>query len=227
MKKKEIQQNLLNKHSDLLYVLLFAFGGACSKRQLLTLEEATEPLLKDLITYNIIKVSYIDKKAFIICKNAVFKHFGINQNYRLNAYNLKKSCLLAEYWLLCHNNAETIIKTINKGNLHQYKPKQYTDYITYLHTQNCYIRFLTDNPRTIHFVYFPKSSNPKTIAIFIRNFYNNIVAADTNTIYRLSIRLYDEEQKNRILRHIDGRYWYILNKIHFFKLNCIDILNII
>ena len=90
-----------------------------------------------------------------------------------------------------------------------------------------YIRFLTDNPRTIHFVYFPKSSNPKTIAIFIRNFYNNIVAADTNTIYRLSIRLYDEEQKNKILKHIDGRYWYILDKIHFFRLNCIDILNII
>ena len=61
----------------------------------------------------------------------------------------------------------------------------------------------------------------------IRNFYNNIVAADTNTIYRLSIRLYDEEQKNKILKHIDGRYWYILDKIHFFRLNCIDILNII
>ena len=113
MKKKDIQQNLLNKHSELLYVLLFAFGGACSKRQLMELEEATEPLLKDLITYNIVKVAYIDKKAFIICKNSVFKHFGINQNYRLNAYNLKKSCLLAEYWLLCHSNAETIIKTIS------------------------------------------------------------------------------------------------------------------
>ena len=51
MKKKEIQQNLLNKHSDLLYVLLFAFGGACSKRQIMELKEATEPLLKDLRDY--------------------------------------------------------------------------------------------------------------------------------------------------------------------------------
>lgn len=226
MKKKEIQQSLLHKHYNLLYVLLFTFGGACSKRHLLTLEEATEPLLKDLITYNIIKVSYIDKKAFIICKNAVYKHFGINQNYRLNAYNLKKSCLLAEYWLLCHSNAETIIKTINKGNLHQYNPKQYTDYITYLHSQNCYIRFLTDNPKTIHFVYFPKSSNPKTIALFIKSFYNEI-AIDDKVIYRLSVRLYHKEQKNKILRHIDGRYWYILDKIHFFELNCPETLNII
>ena len=227
MKKKELQQSLLHKHSDLLYVLLFAFGGACSKRQLLTLEEATEPLLKDLITYNIIKVSYIDKKAFVICKNAVFKHFGINQNYRLNAYNLKKSCLFAEYWLLCHSSIETIIKTISKGNLHQHTPKHYTDYITYLHSQNCYIRFLTDNPRTIHFVYFPKSSNSKTIAIFIKNFYHNIATTDKNTIYRLSVRLYDKEQKNKILKHIDGRYWYILDKIHFFELNCPDTLNIV
>lgn len=227
MKKKEIQQGLLKKHSNLLYVLLFAFGGCCSKRQLLTLEEATEPLLKDLITYNILKVVYIDKKSFIICKNSIYKHFGINQNYRLNAYNLKKSCLLAEYWLLCHSKAETIIKTINKGNLHQYTPKQYTDYTTYLHAQGCYIRFITDNPRTIHFVFFPKSSNPKTIAIFIKNFYNNISLTDENTICRLSVRLYDKEQKNRILKHIDGRYWYILDKIHFFELNCFETMNII
>ena len=45
----------------------------------------------------------------------------------------------------------------------------------------------------------------------------------TNSI----VFIYDEEQKNKILKHIDGRYWYILDKIHFFRLNCIDILNII
>lgn len=226
MKKKEIQQSLLYKHSNLLYVLLFASGGACSKRQLSTLEEATEPLLKDLITYNIVKIAYIDKKAFIICKNAVFKHFRINQNYRLNAYNLKKSCLMAEYWLLCHSNAETITKTINQGNLHQYKTIHYTDYMDYLHTQGCYFRFLTDTPPTIHFVFFPKSSNPKTIALFIKRFYNDI-ATDDKVIYRLSVRLYDKHQKDKILKQIDGRFWYILDKIHFFELNCIDTLNIV
>lgn len=227
MKKIEIQQELLNKYHNILYVLLFAFGGCSSKRQLLTLEEINEALLKDLINYNILKVEYINKKAFVICKNAVFKHFGINQNFRLNAYNLKKCCLITEYWLLCHSSIETILKTLSKGNLHQYAPNIYSDYISFLHSQNCFIRFLTDDPKTIHFVLFPKSSNPKTIAIFIKNFYNNISLNDSNTIFRLSIRLKNKEDKNKVLKFIDGRYWYILEKIHFFELNCQETINII
>ena len=34
--------------------------------------------------------------------------------------------------------------------------------------------------------------------IFTKNFYHNIATTDKNTIYRLSIRLYDKEQKNKI-----------------------------
>ncbi len=227
MKKLDIQNQLLKQYHDELYVLLFAFGGACSKSQVLKLDEFSNAVVKHLTAYNILKTEIIDKTTFIICKNAVYRYFGIDQNYRLTAYNIKKSCLLTEYWLLCHTSIKTIINTINKGNLHQFKAIPYNDYISYLHSQGCYIRFLTDNPKTIHFVYFPKSSNPKTIAIFIKSFYNSISNTDNDTVYRLSVRLSSAEQKNKILKHIDGRYWYILDKIHFFELNCLETLNII
>ncbi len=227
MKKLDIQNQLLKQYHDELYVLLFAFGGACSKNQLLKLNEFSNSVIKELTQYNILKTEIIDKTTFIICKNAVYRYFGIDQNYRLTAYNIKKSCLLAEYWLLCHSSIKTIKSTIDKGNLHQFKTIPYNDYINYLHSQGCYIRFLTDNPKTIHFVYFPKSSNPNTIAIFIKSFYNSISNTDNDTVYRLSVRLSSTEQKNKILKHIDGRYWYILDKIHFFELNCLETLNII
>ena len=224
--KSTIQQNLLKEYHNELHALLFAFGGCCSKRQLLCLDEFQEKTIKELCTYNILKKVSISKTTYVICKNAVYRHFGINQNYRLTSYNLKKSCLLAEYWLLCHHSTKTINDVLSKGNMHQYKTTHYTDYIDYLHTQGCYFRFLTDNPQTIHFVFFPKSSNSKTIALFIKRFYNDI-ATDDKVIYRLSVRLYDKHQKDKILKHIDGRYWYILDKIHFFELNCIDTLNIV
>lgn len=226
MKKLDLQKQLLDKYSNELYVLMFAFGGSSSKRQLLKLNEFTETMIKELISYNILKTAIIDRKTFIICKNCVYRFFNINQNYRLTSYNLKKSCLLCEYWLLCHTSIKTILSTIQKGNLHQYNQEKYNDYITYLHSQGCYIRFLTDTPKTIHFIYFPKSSNPKTISIFIKNFYNNI-SNDNNVIYRLSIRLSDITLKNKVLKYIDGRYWYLLDKIHFFELNCPDTVNII
>ena len=225
MKKLEARQILLQKYRTELYVLLFAFGGACSKRQLLCLDDFSEGIIKELVSHNILKSVIIDRRAFIICKNAVYKYFGIKQNYRLSAYTIKKSCLLAEYWLLCHHCAESIFQTIGKGNLHQYEPLEYSPYISYLHTQGCYIRFLTDNPKTVHFVYFPKSANPKTIAIFIKNFYNCV--SDGTAEYKLSVRLHSKEQKSKILKHIDGRYWYILENLHFFELNCTDTVNII
>lgn len=226
MSKLSIQQKLLETYQEELHALLFAFGGACSKAQILRLDEFSESILKELSRYNILKVIHINKAPFIICRNSVYKYFDINQNYRLNAYNLKKSCLLAEYWLLCHHSTQAINKTLNKGNMAQYRLRRYTDYIDYLHTQGCYFRFLTDNPKTIHFVYFPKSSNPQTIAIFIKNFYNNI-STDDKVIYRLSVRLFGKHQKDKILKHIDGRYWYIADKIKFFELNCPETLNII
>lgn len=226
MKKLPIQQVFLNTYQEELRVIMYAFGGTCSKRQLLQLQEFDEKTIKELCSYNILKKVVIDRTAFIICKNSVYKHFNINQNYRLNAYNLKKSCLLAEYWLLCHNSTRTINDVLNKGNMEQYQIKHYTEYIDYLHSQGCYIRFTTDNPQTIHFVYFPKSQNPKTIAIFIKNFYNTI-STDDNTIYKLSVRLNDKQQQNKVLKHIDGRYWYILDKLHFFTLNCPETLNIV
>ncbi len=216
MKKLHIQQALLNTYQEELKAVMFAFGGACSQRQLLQLTEFDEKTIKELCLYNVLKKVIIGKIPFIICRNSVYKHFGINQNYRLNAYNLKKSCLLCEYWLLCHNSIKTINDVLNKGNMKQYQANHYTEYIDYLHSQGCYIRFTTDNPQTIHFVYFPKSQNSKTIAIFIKNFYNTI-STDEKTVYKLSVRLTDKHQQNRVLKHIDGRYWYILDKIHFFK----------
>lgn len=227
MKKCEKQKELLEKYYNQLYVLMFAFGGACSQKQLLSLEDFSNDIIKELILYNILKSKVINKKVFIICRNSVYRFFGIEQNYRLSAYTLKKSCLLAEYWLSCHTKTETIIKTIQKGNLHQFNQTIYNNYISYLHSQGCYIRFLTDNPKTIYFVFFPKSNNPKTISIFIKNFFNGISAIDDNCIYKLSIRLNDIDKKNKILKYIDGRYWYILENIHFFELNCQETINII
>lgn len=221
----------MNNESMLLLEFIYeACGGACSECQVLMMDEVYPETIDDLIEQGYIRRHIVDDKSFLICRHAVYRLAGnANQNYRLTTYNLKKSCLLAEYWLNISISLKDIVSRLQCSTMHQRTLGPWDDYMSYLHSQDCYAQPLTPTDGIRYFVWFPRSQDPLTIAKWIRKFFDEQGRFDDGmevTPY-LGVRVADTRLIPAILKRIDGRYWWIRDRLCLFEMNCPDTRNLI
>lgn len=223
-------RELTNIEINIIYTIYEAFGGACSLRQLLQLEDATQEIVVGLVEDNYLRITYIDDTPFVVCRHLVYRcASNDNQNYRLTTYNIKKSCLLAEYWLSKHTSARTIAAMLPYGTMHQNTTGAWDEYMAYLHAQGYYEYFAIPEEQTRYMVYFPKSNDPMTLANNIKRFFDNEGKfediADLSPY--LTVYVPTERIKDAILRRIDARYWWIMNRLEILPLACPDTTDLI
>lgn len=217
---------------EILHVIYEAFGGACSVRQALLLDEITPEVIEELVAKGYLRREMICDTEFIVCRHAVYLMADNgHQNYRMTAYNIRKSCLLSEYWIIeqkCHS-VHTIAAMLRCGTMYQQSLGPWEDYLSELHTQGCYEWFTIPEEHIRYMILFPKSHNPLTLSKAIKKFFDNQAKfSDIDEILpHLSVCVPNERVKEAILKRIDGRYWWIHDRLEIFTLECPDTLNMI
>lgn len=217
---------------NILYVIYEAFGGACSLRQALLLDEVTPEDIEKLVAGEYLRKKIIDGETFLICRHCVYRMGGNdNQNYRLTTYNIKKSCLLAEFWLVKQDvhSIRVIAELLKQGTMHQQSLGPWESYLSILHTQGCYEWFTIPEEGARYMVLFPKSSDPLTLAKGIKKFFDEQGNfSDIATIEPcLSVCVPNERIKEAVLKRIDARYWWIQDRLEIFTLECPDTKDLI
>lgn len=217
---------------EILYVLYEAFGGACSVRQAFLLDEITPKVIEELVIGGYLRREMICGTKLIVCRHAVYAMADNgHQNYRMTAYNIKKSCLLAEYWTVAqkYHSVHTIAAVLRYGTMHQQSMGPWDEYMAYLHSQGFYERFTIPEENTRHFVLFPKSHDPLTLSKAIKKFFDNQgMFSDIDEIQpHLSVCVPNDRVKGGILKRIDGRYWWIQDRLEIFTLECPDTKDLI
>lgn len=223
-------KNLSDTQRSILYVIYDAFGGCCTMGQALMLDEVTEDIIDELAEMNYLRIYEIDGTKFLICRHSVYAMFGNgNQNFRLTSYNLKKGCLMAEYWLSEHHSVRTILAVLAQGTMHQNTIGMWDIYTTYLHSRGYYAKYTSPDEGFRYFIFFPKSQAPSTIAKNIKQFFDDQGSfLDIDEIRPcLSVRVANDKIKEGVLNRIDARHWWILDRVDIFVLNCSDTQNLI
>lgn len=215
-----------------VYVIYEAFGGACSLRHALLLDEVTQADIEELENGGYLRIEDIGGEKFVICRHCVYAMGGNdNQNYRLTTFNLKKSCLLAEYWLAKQDihSVRVIAHMLTQGTMHQQSMGPWDEYMTYLHGQGCYEWFAIPEEKTRYMVLFPKSNNPLTLSKAIKRFFDNQGNFEDIAEIQphLSVCVPNERVKEGVLKRIDGRYWWIHDRLEIFTLECPDTKDLI
>lgn len=213
---------------DIVGLIYEAFGGACSEEQALRFDECEPEIIEELINAGYLRREIIDGTSFLICRHSVFAAAGNpNQNFRVTTYNLNKCCLLAERWLTVDTCVPAILKMLDLGNMHQRTMGVWDEHTTYLHSQNCYVRYTTDTSRC--FTWFPKSDDPLTVAKGIQKFFDEeslFPDAGAITPY-LEVIVPNEKRKEAIYHHIKGSYWYIHRRLEINILRCSATIDLI
>ena len=223
-------KNLSDTQRSILYVIYDAFGGCCTMEQALMLDEVTEAIIDKLVEENYLRIDEIDSTDFLICRHSVYSMFGNgNQNFRMTAYNLKKGCLMAEYWLTEHHSILTILAMLAHGTMHQNTIGMWDEHTTYLHSQGCFAKYTLPEERARYFVCFPKSQDPLRLSQTIRRFFDEQGEfLDINEIEPyLSVRVANDRIKEAVLKRIDARHWWIRDRLDFFVLQCDATQNLI
>ena len=231
-------KELTAKEVQILEVVYDAFGGACLERQLLAFSDVSHDNIDKLARKNFLKRSEVEGLRFLIVRHAFYKYIGNhNRNFTLTGYNLKKSALLAEYWLAKFPtvplHCRLVLDGLKAGTMSQHRKADWSDCLTRLHAQGFYSEGIVPKDDNRHgvrlMVYFPQSTNPATIAKRIKDFFDcESEFEDIGEIEpRLTVCVPSERARNAILRRIDGRYWWVLERLNFMTLTCPEVSGLI
>ena len=219
------------KEVQILEVVYDAFGGACLERQLLAFSDVSHDNIDKLARKNFLKRYEVEGLRFLIVRHAFYKYIGNpNRNFTLTGYNLKKSALLAEYWLTKFPTVPLhcglVLDGLKAGTMSQHRKAGWSDCLTRLHAQGFYSEGIVPKDDGKHgvrlVVYFPQSTNPATIAKRIKGFFDSESEfEDIGEIEpRLTVCVASKRARDAILRRIDGRYWWIMERLDFTTLTC-------
>ena len=231
-------KELTAKEVQILKVVYDAFGGACLERQLLAFSDISDDDIDELAKKNFLKRYEVEGLRFLIVRHAFYKYIGNpNRNFALTGYNLKKSALLAEYWLGKFTTVSLhrglVLSGLRAGTMSQHRKTGWSDYLTRLHAQGFYEECVVPKEDGKHgvrlMVYFPQSQSPATVAKRIKDFFDRENEfEDIDEIEpRLTVCVPSERAKAAILRRIDGRYWWIMERLDFITLTCPEVVGLI
>ena len=226
------------KEVQILEVVYDAFGGACLERQLLAFSDVSHDNIDELARKNFLKRYEVEGLRFLIVRHAFYKYIGNhNRNFALSGYNLKKSALLAEYWLTKFPtvpiHCQLVLDGLKVGTMSQHRKADWSDCLTRLHAQGFYFEGIVPKDDNRHgarlMVYFPQSTNPATIAKRIKGFFDcENEFEDIGEIEpRLTVCVASKRARDAILRRIDGRYWWIMERLDFAMLTCPEVAGLI
>lgn len=229
---------LTEKEVEILEVVYDAFGGACLERQFLAFSDISDDDIDKLVKKNFLKRYEVEGLRFLIVRHAFYKYIGNpNRNFTLTGYNLKKSALLAEYWLAKFPtvplHCRLVLDGLKVGTMSQHRKADWSDCLTRLHAQGFYSEGIVPKDDNRHgvrlMVYFPQSQTPATIAKRIKDFFDRESEfEDIGEIEpRLTVCVASERARNAILRRIDGRYWWVLKRLDFTTLTCPEVAGLI
>ena len=229
---------LTEKEVQILEVVYDAFGGACLERQFLAFSDISDDDIDKLVKKNFLKRYEVEGLRFLIVRHAFYKYIGNpNRNFTLTGYNLKKSALLAEYWLAKFPtvplHCRLVLDGLKAGTMSQHRKAGWSDCLTRLHAQGFYSEGIVPKDDNRHgarlMVYFPQSTNPVTIAKRIKDFFDRESEfEDIGEIEpRLTVCVASERARDAILRRIDGRYWWIMERLDFITLTCPEVAGLI
>ena len=229
---------LTPKEVQILEVVYDAFGGACLERQRLAFSDVSHDDIDELAKKNFLKRYEVEGLRFLIVRHAFYKWIGNpNRSFTLTGYNLKKSALLTEYWLAKFPTVPLhcglVLDGLKAGTMSQHRKADWSGYLTLLHAQGFYSEGIVPKDDGKHgvrlMVYFPQSQSPATIAKRIKGFFDcesefeDIDEAEP----RLTVCVASERAKAAILRRIDGRYWWIMERLDFAMLTCPEVAGLI
>ena len=231
-------KELTAKEVQILKVVYDAFGGACLERQLLAFSDISHDDIDELAKKNFLKRYEVEGLRFLIVRHAFYKLIGNpNRNFTLTGYNLKKSALLAEYWLskfpTVPLHCGLVLDGLKMGTMSQHRKTGWSDYLTRLHAQGFYEECVVPKEDGKHgvrlMVYFPQSQSPATVAKRIKDFFDRESEfEDSGEIEpRLTVCVASDRAKAAILRRIDGRYWWVLERLNFMTLTCPEVAGLI
>ena len=231
-------EELTAKEAQICYIIYDAFGGACLERQLLSFSDISDDDIGKLVKRKFIKRYEIESLRFLIVRHAFYKWVGNpNRNFAMTGYHLKKSALLAEYWLAKFPtvplHCRLVLDGLKAGTMSQHRKADWSGYLTRLHAQGFYSEGIVPKDDNRHgvrlMVYFPQSTNPATIAKRIKDFFDSESEfEDIDEIEpRLTVCVPSERAKAAILRRIDGRYWWVLKRLDFITLTCPEVAGLI
>lgn len=231
-------EELTTKEAQICYIVYDAFGGACLERQLLSFSDISDDDIGELVKKKFIKRYEIEGLRFLIVRHAFYKWVGKpNRNFAMTGYHLKKSALLAEYWLTKFPTVPLhcglVLDGLRAGTMSQHRKTGWSDYLTRLHAQGFYSEGIVPKDDGKHGVrlmaYFPQSTNPATIAKRIKDFFDSESEfEDIGEIEpRLTVCVPSERARDAILRRIDGRYWWIMERLDFITLTCPEVAGLI
>lgn len=229
---------LTPKEVQILKVVYDAFGGACLERQLLAFSDVSHDDIDELAKKNFLKRYEVEGLRFLIVRHAFYKWIGNpNRSFTLTGYNLKKSALLTEYWLAKFPTVPLhcglVLDGLKAGTMSQHRKADWSGYLTLLHAQGFYSEGIVPKDDGKHGVrlmaYFPQSTNPATIAKRIKGFFDSESEfEDIDEIEpRLTVCVPSERARDAILRRIDGRYWWIMERLDFITLTCPEVAGLI
>lgn len=229
---------LTEKEVEILEVVYDAFGGACLERQFLAFSDISDDDIDKLVKKNFLKRYDVEGLRFLIVRHAFYKYIGNpNRNFTLTGYNLKKSALLAEYWLTKFPTVPLhcglVLDGLKAGTMSQHRKADWSDCLTRLHAQGFYSEGIVPKDDDRHgvrlMVYFPQSTNPATIAKRIKGFFDSESEfVDIGEIEPcLTVCVPSERARDAILRRIDGRYWWIMERLDFITLTCPEVAGLI
>lgn len=231
-------EELTAKEAQICYIIYDAFGGACLERQLLSFSDISDDDIGKLVKRKFIKRYEIESLRFLIVRHAFYKWVGNpNRNFAMTGYHLKKSALLAEYWLTKFPtvplHCRLVLDGLKVGTMSQHRKAGWSGYLIRLHAQGFYSEGIVPKDDGKHgvrlMVYFPQSTNPATIAKRIKGFFDSESEfEDIDEIEpRLAVCVASERVKTAILRRIDGRYWWVLERLNFMTLTCPEVSGLI
>ena len=231
-------EELTAKEAQICYIIYDAFGGACLERQLLAFSDVSHDDIDELAKKNFLKRYEVEGLRFLIVRHAFYKLIGNpNRNFTLTGYNLKKSALLAEYWLskfpTVPLHCRLVLDGLKAGTMSQHRKTGWSDCLIRLHAQGFYSECIVPKDDNRHGVrlmaYFPQSTNPATIAKRVKGFFDcESEFEDIGEIEPcLTVCVASERVRDAILRRIDGRYWWIMERLDFITLTCPEVAGLI
>ena len=122
---------------------------------------------------------------------------------------------------------------LKTGTMSQHRKAGWSGFLTRLHAQGFYSEGIVPKDDNRHgvrlMVYFPQSTNPATIAKRIKDFFDSESEfEDIDEIEpRLTVCVPSERARDAILRRIDGRYWWIMERLDFITLTCPEVAGLI
>lgn len=231
-------KELTTKEAHICYIVYDAFSGACLERQLLSFSDISDDDIDELVKKKLLKRYEIEGLRFLIVRHAFYKWIeNPDRNFAITGYHLKKSALLAEYWLTKFSTVPLhcglVLNGLRAGTMNQHRKTGWSDYLTRLHAQGFYEECVVPKEDGKHgvrlMVYFPQSQSPATVAKRVKDFFDRESEfEDSGEIEpHLTVCVASDRAKAAILRRIDGRYWWVLERLSFLVLKCSATQNLI